>query len=417
MMKDDLSVGTDTRNKYNIVIVADHAHVSGGQAKVAIESALGLSRRGHSVTFFAAVGPVDTQLLSSGVNVVCLSQDDMKSARSKIRFVFQVLWNTVAARRLRETLSGLRSDNTVVHIHGWAKALSPSIASVIRGFPVIYTMHEYFLVCPNGGFYNHRLRKPCLRKPLSLSCIFCNCDSRSYAHKVLRVLRHLLLASYGGMQRAISALVTISALQYQVSVLYIQSAIRHYRIDNPIAVKKSRLMPLKKRNGFIYVGRLSHEKGVEVLLAAARMSGIIVSIVGDGPTGDHLRQQYPEMTYIGWRTPQDTIALMQQARCMVLPSVWYEGQPLTVYESLAVGTPVIVSDVCAGREAVIDGINGYRFVSNNKNSLAEKMLLLNDDAHAERLSKQAYAGYWVKPLTLDRHLNALERVYNDVLSK
>ena len=70
----------------HVVIVIDHAHVNGGQAKVAIDSALGLRARGHRVTFFAAVGPADPRLAQAGVNVVCLDQDDIETAASKLAF-------------------------------------------------------------------------------------------------------------------------------------------------------------------------------------------------------------------------------------------------------------------------------------------------------------------------------------------
>jgi glycosyltransferase involved in cell wall biosynthesis len=96
---------------------------------------------------------------------------------------------------------------------------------------------------------------------------------------------------------------------------------------------------------------------------------------------------------------------------LVFPSVWYEGQPLTVYEALALGTPVIVSDACAGREAVVDGDNGFWFRSGDPASLAVRLGQLSDDAAARRMSKSAYARYWAAPLTMERHLGGLLEVY------
>jgi glycosyltransferase involved in cell wall biosynthesis len=106
---------------------------------------------------------------------------------------------------------------------------------------------------------------------------------------------------------------------------------------------------------------------------------------------------------------------MRAARALVFPSVWYEGQPLTVYEALALGTPVIVSDVCAGREAVEDGVDGIWFSSADPRSLAAALVRLRDDATAARMSRRAYERYWANPLTLDRHLDAIEAVYGQAL--
>ena len=107
---------------------------------------------------------------------------------------------------------------------------------------------------------------------------------------------------------------------------------------------------------------------------------------------------------------------MRAARALVFPSVWYEGQPLTVLESLAAGTPVIVSDICAGREAVEDGVNGLWFASGKPDSLAAALMRLSDDAEARRMSDAAYDLFWADPLTLDRHLDGIEAVYRSSLA-
>ena len=65
-----------------------------------------------------------------------------------------------------------------------------------------------------------------------------------------------------------------------------------------------------------------------------------------------MEKEFPQARFLGWRSPQEVRSLLRAARALVFPSVWYEGQPLSVYEALALGTPVIVSDLCAGREAV-----------------------------------------------------------------
>src|ERR1700722_16378870 len=99
----------------HIVIIADHAHVNGGQAKVAIESAIGLRGRGHRVTYFAACGPIDERLAGSGVEVICLGQPDITTAGSQAKFLAQTMWNGTAARRLAELVAGLDFAATVLH--------------------------------------------------------------------------------------------------------------------------------------------------------------------------------------------------------------------------------------------------------------------------------------------------------------
>lgn len=399
----------------HVVLVADHAFVNGGQAKVAIDEALGLVARGQRVTLFAAVGPADPRLEAAGIRVVCLDQDDISTARNRLAFAAQAIWNHTASRRLAAELRLCDPRDTVVHVHAFAKALSPSIGVALRrsALPLLYTMHEFFLVCPNGGFYEYPVARICHRTPMSLACVTTNCDARSYPRKALRLVRHAALDHVAGLRALFPHIVTISALQERVVTPHLPSATVFHRIDNPIGVERAPF-----RDGppgdFLFVGRISTEKGAPVFAEAARLAGVRPVFVGDGPQTDELAARYPEAVMLGWKNPREVEAAMRQARALVFPSVWYEGQPLTVYEALACGAPVVVSDECAGREAVEDGENGFWFRSGDAQALAAHLRRLKDDDVATRMGRAAYDRYWSKPLTLDVHLDRLQGVYETV---
>ncbi len=91
---------------------------------------------------------------------------------------------------------------------------------------------------------------------------------------------------------------------------------------------------------------------------------------------------------LGWQDHDAVRGHLRSARALVFPSLWYEGQPLTVLEALSVGTPVIVSDGCAGRDFVADGVSGLWFRSGDADDLARAMREMADDALAERLSRE-----------------------------
>lgn len=396
-----------------IVIVADHAFINGGQAKVAIESAKGLALRGYDVVFFAAVGPADSGLAESGVEAVILDQPDVTSASSLTQFGAQWLWNARAARRLREILRRCDPADTIVHVHGWAKALSPSIGPVLKStrFTCVFTMHEYYLACPNGGFYEYPAARLCRRRAMSLDCIGCNCDSRSYHRKLMRVARHAVMQK-SGLLDCIAHVITISRLQREVLQPYLPADVHYHDISNPIDVAALGQKADAAAGDFIFVGRLSPEKGPILFAEAARLAGRQAVFVGDGPQGAELRTKYPEASVLGWQDPEAVRNHLRHARALVFPSVWYEGQPLTVLEALGLGTPVIVSDVCAGRESVEDGVTGRWFKSNDAASLAAAIRELSDDSTVRGMSRTAYDLYWSNPPTIDRHLDAITAVYD-----
>jgi glycosyltransferase involved in cell wall biosynthesis len=399
-----------------IIIVSDYALINGGLAKVAIDSAKGLARRGHRVDFFAAVGPADPGLIESGVNVVLLDQQDAASTTSLARFGFQWLWNADAERALAKLLATCDPADTIVHVHGWAKSLSPSIGWALRraDIPLVHTLHEFYLACPNGGFYDYGAARNCSFTAMSAGCIAHNCDARSYGRKLLRVGRHALMHYGSGLYDTARHLITISNLQREVIAPYMPRDTTFYPVGNPIDVDNPGPKVDAIPGDFVFVGRLSAEKGPRYFGEAARLAGVTPVFVGDGPERENLGRDFPEAKFLGWRAPAEVRQLLRGARALVFPSVWYEGQPLTVYEALALGTPVIVSDICAGREAVVEGETGFLFKCADARSLAEAMTRLLDDDLAQSMGQAAYARYWADPLTLDRHLDAIAGVYEKV---
>ncbi|WP_424363910.1 glycosyltransferase family 4 protein [Methylocystis parvus] len=399
-----------------IVVVTDHAHINGGLAKVAIDSAKGFARRGHRVDYFAAVGPVEPGLAEAGVTVTLLDQPDVLSTSSLARFGAQWLWNGAAEQGLARLLAACDPAETIVHVHGWAKALSPSIGRALKkaGLPVVHTLHEYYLACPNGGFYDYGAARNCDYTAMSGGCIAHNCDSRGYHRKLMRVGRHALMRYGSGLYDTARHLITISKLQREVVAPYMPKDAAFYEVGNPIDVTDHGPKGEHRPGDFVFVGRLSAEKGPRYFAQAAELAGVTPVFVGDGPERAALEREFPRATFLGWKDPAGVREALRAARALVFPSVWYEGQPLTVYESLALGTPVIVSDICAGREAVVDGETGFWFRCADAHSLAGAIARLKDDDLARRMSDAAYARYWADPLTLDRHLDALAAVYEKV---
>lgn len=399
-----------------VVICFDHASITGGQAKVAFDSAVGLRRMGHRPIVFAAAGPISPQLVEAGIETVCLDQSDLIGNPSRTAAAIQGIWNRPAAKALDELLAPLPRETTIVHVHGWAKALSPSIAGPIvrSGLPAVYTIHEFFQFCPNGGFYNYRDNHVCKLTPLSAACWATNCDSRNYARKLWRHVRQLAARHIAHLPEAFSDYIAISDLQQEIVAPLLPKNVRLHRIGNPVSVPD--LGPRPHPEGdFLFVGRLSPEKGAFVFAEAARKAGVAATFVGDGPIAEKIAASFPEARLMGWKEPTAVQAAMRAARALIFPSLWYEGQPLTVLEAKGLGVPVIVSDICAGREEVEDGVTGRWFKSADVDDLARVLTELRDDVTIAAMSEAAYRAYWKDPPTCDRHLERLTAVYRGML--
>ncbi len=400
-----------------IVILCDHAHPSGGLAKVAIAGAVGLARRGHRVHFFTAVPPIDPVLLTDGITVHCLEQPDLKGNADRVQAALRGIWNREAARALESLLGSCPANDTVIHIHGWAKALSPSVFPVCRksGLPVLLTLHDYFPLCPNGAFFVFPEGVNCPHRALSTGCLATDCDARARHHKWWRAARHAAGALAGGFIDGM-ALVTLSDRQRAVIAPHLAPGTVTLPVPNPVEVEDRGPAPVAGNRPVLFVGRMSREKGAALLAEAAAQAGCPVRFVGDGDEAAAVRRLNPAAELAGWLPPDAVLEEVRRARAVVVPSLWYETFGLAAYEALANGVPIVVSDNCAAAEAVLPGENGFLFRSGDAADLARCLRLLSHDAEVERMGRNAHDGYWRAPFTLDRHLDRLEEVYRDAVS-
>jgi glycosyltransferase involved in cell wall biosynthesis len=402
----------------HIVIILDQAHINGGQAKVALDSAIGLAGRGHAVTVFAASGPVAPELAAAGVEVVCLNQPEFVADPDRKAAALRGLWNSEAEKALAALLGKLPKGETVVHLHGYAKALSASVVPAIAasGHPVLYTMHEYYMLCPNGGFYNYRQHRHCTLTPLSPACWATHCDTRNYGFKLWRNARGVIANTRGGVPKTLRNIAYFHGYQRSIIAPHLPAGVNLFEVANPVEAEDLGPKENPASGDFTFVGRLSTEKGCPLFAEAAAKAGITPAFVGDGPAAEELKRRFPNAKFHGWQNAEGVRKALRTARCLVFPSLWHEGQPLTVLESLAMGTPVVAGDGSAGRESVVDGVTGLWFKQADVDDLAAKLVAMQDDARVAAMSRAAHARYWAEPFTLARHLARLEEVYAELMS-
>lgn len=401
-----------------IVIVNDFGHINGGAAKIAISSASGLGRKGYKVIYFCAVGPIDQELRQAGVEVVCTGQKEILQDPNRGRAALQGAWNFKAARVFDNLLKNLTPEKTIVHVHGWTKALSSSLMPVIfrRRVRPIITLHDYFSSCPNGGFYNYQTQKSCALKPLSRQCLLTNCDSRNMAHKVWRVVRHIIQKRVGRIPGGLKYFIAYSDLSYRLLQPYLPKEAQVFHVPNPIDIALTPAIAVAANEAFLMVGRLSLEKGCLPFAKASKQVGCKTVFVGDGEVREQIISINPAAHLTGWQAHPEMQRWLDRARALVFPSLWYETQGLTVLEAAAKGVPAIVSDGCAAREFIVHGETGLLFRNGDVDDLCQKIMMFKDPKLAEDLGRQTYANYWANPYTIDRHVRGLESVYTKLIS-
>ena len=403
-----------------IVIVSDYGSVNGGAAKMALIGARALAERGHEVHFVCATDPSDPALQHPDIHVHHLGQADVWTERNPLRAAARGIWNGAAARRLCVLLASFDPRDTIVHFHQWTKALSPSMigAAAASALPNAFTLHDYFLFCPNGIYFDHARRSPCQRRPLSVACLAAACDSRSHAHKAVRVIRQI--GSNRVLRRLASPLnlIHVSRSASRLASTHFPEDSRHFLVPNPVAMPKLEPVDVRANHAFVYIGRFTAEKGPAVFARAARAAGVPAVFLGGGPEAACLRAANPDAELHPWGPDAAVESLLVRARTLVFPSLWHETSGLVALEAMSKGVPVICGPGTGAADWVEDGANGFLVEPGDVAGLhARVRQLAEDDDLAADLGQQAYLRYWRNGPTIEAHAERLEAVYDVILNR
>ncbi len=399
------------KNNLNVIIVNDFDYIQGGASKVAIDEANVLYKNGINTIFFSSTHEDNDYKFKQ----VCTNQNEC--LKDGIKGLFRNLSNRKVKKEFSKLLDSLDNKNTIIHVHGWTKSLSSVIFKVAKKkkFKLVLTVHDYFLVCPNGGFYNYKKNKICTKKPMSLNCIKCNCDSRNYMFKLYRLFRQVIQNHNTKKLKNIDYIISISDFSVDKIKKYLKEDVTIKKIYNPIRIKKSKIINVDKNNNYVYVGRVSQEKGVDIFCEAITKLKLNGVVVGDGFLKEELEQKYPNINFTGWVKPTEVEKYMRNAKALIFPSRWYEGAPLTILESVAIGLPCIVSNKCAGVD----------FIENNKNGLLydgtveglTKCIKKYEKMDIKDISKYAYSNYWDNPFDEELHYKNLISYYEEIIKE
>jgi glycosyltransferase involved in cell wall biosynthesis len=347
--------------------------------------------------------------------------NDRVADMSRARAAAATIWNRTHRASFAALLARWRPD--VVHAHNTFPLISPAIihATEAAGIPFVQTLHNYRLVCPAALLYRDgEVCNDCVGTRASLPSLLHACyrGSRATTAATAAMLAtHRLLGTW---RRSVTTYVALTEFARSV---FVRGGIPADRLQ----VKPNFLLDDPGRGSgsgghVLFVGRLAPEKGVRVLLDAARsLAGRVqISIVGDGPLGDEVRAsaaEIPGLSWLGRRPHDETLRLMGDAACLVFPSTWYEGLPMTIVEAFACGVPVVASDLGAMQTLVDDGVNGQRFAPGRPRELADALLRVT----AERGQREALAAgarhTYLRRFTAARNLQLLENIYESSIAR
>lgn len=339
---------------------------------------------------------------------------------NRVEVALRTVWSTEAYHHVKQQLR--QQPHDVVHVQNFFPLISPSVyyAAKQSGVPVVQTLRNYRLLCPNALFFRDgQVCEDCLGKFVPLPGVVHGCyrESKVASAAVATMLVvHRMLPTW--------------TQQVDIFIALTQFA-RQKMIEGGLPAEKIVVKPnfVSSDSGVgqgsggyaLFVGRLSVEKGLDTLLAAWKKLGgkIPLKIIGDGPLTEevvNLTQQLPSVEWLGRRPMDEVYALMADATFLVFPSKWYETFGRVAVESFAKGTPVIAANIGAIAEVVDSGRTGLHFRPGDPDDLAAQVDWLLAHPHELAIMRQEARSEFETRYTADHNYQQLVDIYEKARS-
>jgi glycosyltransferase involved in cell wall biosynthesis len=350
-----------------ILIVLNHYgnFATEGEAHVAQAEFELLRSHGHIVSKYAATNAEIEGLTLAG----------------KCQSLLQVGWSKTGYERVKAAIDECRPD--LMHVHNYWFRLTPSVfaAAKERGVATVMSLQNFRLVCPASVFLrNGQPCELCMDGRASRILIHRCYPGRSWLKSLLAYRLYKETRKRQLLAPLVDAYVAPTEFGRQRVLAGGLPPEKVYVKPNFMFDPLKGGTPRRPKEGAIFVGRLSPEKGILGLLEAWRSIDYPLTIVGDGPQMQAARSAAgSQVKFLGSCAHDDVPRLIEQSAFLVFPSEWYEGFGLTLIESMAVGRAVVATDLGSRREIVRDGQTGLLYRSRDIQDLTSKVRRLISD--------------------------------------
>jgi len=404
----------------NILMVNKFLYPNGGSETYMFKVGDYLASQGHRVEYFGMEH--EGRIVGNRAESYTANIDFHSGKMTKLLYPFRIVYSVESRRKIRKVLDDFKPD--VVHLNNFHFQITPSILYEIKSFAdhykkavkIIYTAHDYQLICPN-----HMMKNP-ITSQICEKCVggrFFNCtrdkcihgsslrsllgSAEAYLYRALKTYRHIdtVICPSGFLQ---GKLLTNPLLNGKTIVL-------HNSID------QVRYEESNKEDFVLYFGRFSEEKGFRTLIDACRkLPDIPFIFAGRGPL-EAETAGIPNIRNVGFQSRTALENLVRKARFSVYPSEWYENCPFSVMESQMYGTPVLAADIGGIPELIDIGRTGELFKSSDSSDLQVKIARLWHDR--EKCMAYAQNCRQLKFDVIDVYCKKLIDIYtgNDIIKR
>lgn len=375
-----------------ILLVNKFHWLKGGSEKYYFELGELLKSHGHEVAYFSMDDPKNIETKDKEYFV---EPSDMNS--KNVTKALSVIYNKKNKKKMEEALDDFKPD--VVHLNNFQRQLSASIISpcIKRNIPIVFTAHDVQAICPAITMMDPD-RNPCelCMKGKYINCVKKSCIKNSKLKSFLGAVEGKYYRNHKIYTNKIDYIITPSEFYRNK---FIEDGVNQDKVKtlhNSIEMKDYDIKT--QDDGYaLYFGRLSREKGILNLINAfKKLDNGLLYIAGEGPEKETIEKIIKDnklekrVKLLGFLNKKQMTEATRKCKFVVVPSIWYENCPYSVLETLAIGKPVIGSNMGGIPELVEDNKNGFIYQYDDINELSNKMkLLFEDNKLVDKFSKES----------------------------
>ena len=354
-----------------ILMVNKFLYPRGGSESYMLKLGEQFQELGHEVEYFGMYDEKNTVFNTCGQYTT--NMDFHSTGLARFLYPFKILYSKEAERKIGKVLDAFKPD--VVHMNNINFQLTPSIIYAVkaRNIPLVQTVHDYQMICPNHLLYSFSENKPCDRciNGSKWNCFRYACIHDSKVKSLLGVIEAKIYGWLGTYKKVDLYICPSRFLENKLlrsSDLYNGKT---FTIHNFIEKKTVCANRSADEPYIVFVGRLSKEKGVELLAQTAKLLPQYRFVVAGSGPDDEVLKNIPNVTMAGFLTGDALTELMANAKLLVAPSVCYENCPLSILEAHSMGVPVVTMNSGGMAELVDDGKTGTLAMSADAQAVAQ----------------------------------------------
>jgi glycosyltransferase involved in cell wall biosynthesis len=398
----------------------------GGADKVYLNHIELLTKMGHDVAAFSTHNDRNVQ---SDFKDFFVETKDLRNVSivDKVRSVIPYLYNYKALRKLRKLIKEFKPD--IAHVHLFYANLSVSVLKVLSDekVPILHTVHDYRLLCPVNTMLDNtgKICNKCAGKSV-WPCVQKKCSENNLGQSIVVALE-------GAYWRNIISPVSLINQFHFVSEFCMKEHFKYYPEIAHNSVKLCNFAPLnaevpvfsKKDRYYLYFGRLSYEKGLMTLIKAWSIlpANMKLKIVGEGPVKSEVEfilknKNLDNIELSGYKKGNELQDLVRNAMFVIVPSEWFENNPMTIIESYKLGTPAIGASIGGIPEIIESNKTGFVFKSGDVVDLAQNIKYADDLSDSAYRDMQMHCNRYAETnFSEESYYKSLISIYNKTINE